>query len=114
MTRTTPLSMNDRSHWRVKAREVADLRKEAYWLALEARIPRLEHAEVVLTYFPRDKRRRDPINIAATLKPVQDGLVDANVVPDDTPEFMTSPMPVIGKPTGVAGRLVVTVTGVPA
>lgn len=105
--------MNHRQHWSVKAREVAALRREAMALAREAGIPPLVFAQVSMTYHPRDRRRRDPINLVATLKPVQDGLVDAKVVPDDTAEFMASPMPTIGEPTGKVGRIIITVEGTP-
>ena len=37
-----------------------------------------------------DRRRRDPANLFATVKPVVDGLVDGAVWPDDTPEFVTT------------------------
>lgn len=97
--RTTPLSMNDRQHWAAKARETAELRRNAALMAKLTRIPRdLGRVRVTLHYVPRDRRRRDPINLAPTLKAIQDGLVDVGIVPDDTPEFMESPMPVIHEP----------------
>ncbi|WP_162786781.1 hypothetical protein [Janibacter anophelis] len=39
-------------------------------------------------YEPPDRRRRDEDNLFATLKPLADGLVDAGVVADDTPDLM--------------------------
>lgn len=97
---TSPLSMNDRKHWRVRADEVATLRHATMLLCKEQKIPRLERCRVTLIYEPRDGRRRDSINLAATLKPCQDGIVDARVVPDDTPQYMESPMPLIDLPSG--------------
>ena len=49
-------------------------------------------------YRPRDKRRRDPSNLIATQKPILDGLVDAGLVPDDTPEYVNELMPKIVPP----------------
>lgn len=97
---TAPLSLNDREHYMKRARDVAEVRKDAFLNCRALKIPRLARVEVVLTYHPRDRRRRDPLNLTATLKPVQDGIVDAGVVPDDTLEFMESPMPVIGELSG--------------
>lgn len=113
-TRTTPLSMNARLHWAAKAKQTAELRENAETMARITRVPRnLGRVRVTLHYAPRDRRRRDPINLAPTLKAIQDGLVDHGVVPDDTPQFMESPMPVIHEPTGKHGHLWVTVEPLP-
>lgn len=107
---TTPLSLNNREHWQTKSRRVAALRSATFRLAKAARIPTLERCAVELHYAPRDKRRRDALNLVATLKPVEDGLVDAGVVPDDTAEFVEPTMPKIDDPTGAKhGRLFVIV-----
>lgn len=84
--RRPPLSLNDRMHWSVKAR----LTKEVRMIArVKARnIPDLEKCSVELVWFVNDKRRRDTDNPVATLKALCDGLVDAEVVPDDTPDYM--------------------------
>lgn len=107
---TAPLSLNNRRHWRAHARAVAAVREETTWRARAARIPALTRIAVELHYAPRDARRRDPLNLVATLKPVEDGLVDAGVVPDDTPEFVQPTMPVVDAPTRErTGRLYVVV-----
>jgi Holliday junction resolvase RusA-like endonuclease len=49
----------------------------------------LVHAE----FFHKTKRRRDIDNAIGCLKATYDGLVDAGVVEDDTPEFMVRDMP---------------------
>src|SRR5438128_2023215 len=78
---TKPLSMNARQHWRPKARAVAHVRRMTCLLAQQRKIPACSRIAVELHYAPRDSRRRD--NLVATLKqPVEDGLVDAGVVPD--------------------------------
>lgn len=83
-----PLSLNDRMHWRKKASITKTVR---YIVLVEARreVPPCAAAVVELHYVPRDARRRDRDNLVATLKPCMDGLVDAGVIPDDTPEYLT-------------------------
>lgn len=91
-----PLSLNDRDHWRVKAKRTREWREAAGWAAREARIPRCKRVEVGLTYRPPDNRRRDADNLTAALKAATDGaLVDAKVVPDDTDMFVARTFPVI-------------------
>ena len=106
---STPLSLNDRSHWSVKGRQVAALRRDAGWCAREAKIARCRKIKVTLIYEPRNERRRDKDNLVATLKPVVDGLVDVGVIPDDTPEHIEYDMPLIDVPNGKRGRLIVIV-----
>jgi crossover junction endodeoxyribonuclease RusA len=55
---------------------------------------------VTLTYYPRDRRRRDPLNMSATQKPIVDAIVDWRLVPDDTPEYVDDRLPVIAEPDG--------------
>jgi crossover junction endodeoxyribonuclease RusA len=103
-----PLSLNDRSHWRLKAKRTAAVRAETAALArLELTADRVltgvdltPPIDVTLTYYPRDKRRRDADNLVATLKACCDGLVDAGVVLDDDPTFMVKHMPIIAAPDG--------------
>lgn len=104
-----PLTLNGRMHWAVKANATKATRSAAFVMARAARIPPLARCEVLLTYCPRDKRRRDADNLVATLKACCDGLVDAHVVPDDTPDLMRKLMPRIG-PVTPGGRLTLTIT----
>lgn len=83
-----PLSLNDRMHWRKKASIVKALRGHVAAEASRHMAP-CDRATVELHYVPRDARRRDADNLVATLKPCLDGLVDAGIVPDDTPDFLT-------------------------
>jgi hypothetical protein len=74
-----PASANDRDHWRVKARKVADIRDVACYAVLNA----------------------TPDNLVVPLfKALVDGIVDAGIVPDDTPEYVLRTMPVILPPDG--------------
>lgn len=67
-------------------------------LARKAKVPSLKRISVELHYCPRDKRRRDPLNLVALLKPIEDGLVDAGVIPDDNPVYLEPLMPKIDVP----------------
>ena len=99
-----PLSLNDRTHWRVKAKHTADIRawiREWAWHY----VPPCSATEVELHYVPRDARRRDADNLVPILKACCDGLVDAGVVPDDTPELMRKVMPIIDAPNRVDPHL---------
>ena len=103
---TRPLSMNDRLHWAERARQVRMLRRAVFLLARSKQIPACEHITTELHYVPRDSRRRDAVNLVATLKACEDGIVDAGVVKDDTPQYVTSVMPIIHDPVRARhGRL---------
>jgi crossover junction endodeoxyribonuclease RusA len=91
---TPPLTENQRwSHWANKGRVVKDVRLTGRLLT--ARFPGTGPVEVTLTWIVNTRHRRDADNIVPTLKALCDGLVDAGVVPDDTPEWMVKHMPVI-------------------
>jgi crossover junction endodeoxyribonuclease RusA len=92
---TRPLSLNDRMHHMAKARKVREYRDAAHWVIKAAKVPACEKVRVTVIYRPRDNRRRDPLNLVATLKACEDGMVDAGVVPDDNPEYVESVMPLI-------------------
>lgn len=83
-----PLSLNDRHSSYHEERRLqqavahmvnATARRAVKDGALEPR-PRIA---VELLYYPASNSRRDADNIAATLKPILDGLVDAGIMPDD-------------------------------
>lgn len=69
------LSLNDRDHWATRNRTYQSLKKAAWAMTLNARMPRLERVTVTLVYDPPDRRHRDADNLAATLKAVVDGIV---------------------------------------
>lgn len=95
----TPLSLNARMHHMVKAKKTREVRDLAALVARSAKVPACTKIRVTLIYTPKDRRRRDPLNLVATLKACEDGLVDAGVVPDDTPVYLESQMPLIDAPT---------------
>lgn len=105
-----PLSLNDRMHWAVKAKLVKQVRDDVHLLCRSKRVPKCERISVLLTWHPAPLvRRRDPLNLVATLKAVEDGVVQAGVVPDDTPEYVLSIMPVIAEAKPPSGQLWVTI-----
>ncbi len=108
---TKPLSLNHFQHHLAKAQKVKAVRTAAKELALSTGIPACRKIRTTLIYVPRDRRRRDSLNLVPTLKAVEDGLVDAGIVPDDTGDFVESQMPLIDipDPGAKSGRLTVLV-----
>ncbi|MER7078151.1 MULTISPECIES: hypothetical protein [Bacteria] len=90
-----PLTANQRMHHHARARVTKQVRGDAAKLARVEQIPALDRCTVRLVWTVTDRRRRDADNLVPTLKACCDGLVDAGVVADDTPELMTKHMPEI-------------------
>ncbi|WP_370325275.1 hypothetical protein [Euzebya sp.] len=90
------LNLNARKHWSDRAPAVALVRTMVKAEALQLRIGRHDHITAVLTFHPPTSTRRDRINCALVHKAAIDGLVDAHVIPDDTPDHLTDLMPRIG------------------
>ena len=86
-----PLSLNYRLHRMAEAKVVKELRSMMH--AKARHIPFMDRCEVSLVWYVNDRRRRDDENPVATLKALCDGLVDAEVVEDDTALFMLKHMP---------------------
>lgn len=103
-----PLSANRDLHWAEKARLTRDIRLAARLAS--SRIGPQRRVEVTMVWIVADKRRRDVDNIVPTLKPICDGIVDAGVVRDDTPEFMVKGMPRIVFVKGAVPHVLVEVT----
>lgn len=96
-----PITLNEqrREHWRTHATRVKRFRTISAWLARQAKIPRVGRVSIEVHYVPVQARRRDPMNLVATLKPIEDGIVDAGVIPDDTPAYSVPTAPVIDEPS---------------
>lgn len=104
-----PLTANQRFHWRKKAALTKDVRQ---WARLLFRTTTLKAPITVqLDWHVSDKRRRDVDNAVPTLKAICDGLVDAGLVRDDTPDLMVKMMPRIIYAPDVEKRLVLTISG---
>ena len=107
--RRPPISANSRfSHWSVKAKLVKDVRLASKLLA--ARIPHMGRVRVDLLWVVADRRARDGgENLAPTLKPMIDGLVDAGVVDDDDQAHVTRGTSLVEYRKGATPHMVLTV-----
>lgn len=85
------LTANQRMHWRKKAqrtkaiRELADVQTRTF----KAQPMQAAHCLVELSW--PDRRRRDAHNLMPTIKACIDGIVDANLLPDDSDKHLTGP-----------------------
>ncbi|MER5388359.1 hypothetical protein [Saccharopolyspora sp. NPDC002686] len=102
-----PLTANQRLHWRTRAQLTRTIRNAAAVRARNAKVPALGRCAVRLVWTVTDRRRRDADNLVPTLKACADGLVDAGVVADDTPELMAKHMPEIVRGDAVGLVLIV-------
>lgn len=115
------ISMNDRDHWRQRSRRVKAWRAATHgavaarrpgasrWIAAGQSLPPgIVHVQLPVP----DSRRRDPHNYYPTIKAIVDGLVDAGLWPDDTPEWVTTTEPtlVVDRPDKLAGQPSVVIT----
>jgi crossover junction endodeoxyribonuclease RusA len=99
------LTMNQRLHWAQKAK-ISRLWRDAAcegcramdWYVDPREYPATTPLEpcLVTVHLPeKGNRRRDPHNWFPTIKPIIDGLVDAGLWPDDTPEWVRCTEPVL-------------------
>ncbi len=82
-------SLNDRNHWSVDAEIKAEWRMLTAAYARRAIPKHLGPVQVVLHAYPPTNHRRDADNLTPNLKAAVDGLRDAGVLEDDTPEHVT-------------------------
>lgn len=97
-----PLTANRRLFWAEEAKIRKKVRGDARLLVRDSRLGLKPLSEgqklkVQLVYTPATNRRRDTDNLWPTLKPICDGIVDAGIVADDTPDYMIKPEPIIEK-----------------
>jgi len=95
------LSANDRLHWSVRKRLTEMWRTTGAWQAHKQGVPSLPGGRVIceLRLFVRkNARRRDPANWSPTAKALVDGLVDAEVFPDDDSTRVVGPDMRMGPP----------------
>lgn len=85
------LNLNDREHWRLKANKSKHIRQLAKQIARASHAPHLKRALLTVEIAFPDRKRRDPHNWMATVKPIVDGLVKAGVLPDDDAEHLLGP-----------------------
>ena len=85
------LNLNDREHWRLKANKSKHIRQLAEQIARASRALHLKRALLTVEIAFPDRKRRDPHNWMATVKPIVDGLVKAGVLPDDDAKHLLGP-----------------------
>ena len=95
-------TMNKRYHWAVRARLTKVWRTAGMVAARNAKLEggindHLRPCLVRVTFGVPDRRRRDPHNTAPTVKAIVDGMVDAGLWPDDTPDQVAIVDPVFAK-----------------
>ena len=80
------LNQNKRLHHMQLYRAKRQSKDEAMALVLEQGRPDIpyEKAHITITWVAKDKRRRDPDNLFASMKPYIDGLVEAGLIADDS------------------------------
>ena len=103
------LNANQRMHWAQKATITRQVRGAGELMMRDANIPALGRVEIGLDWYVKDRRRRDPDNLFPTYKALADALVDAEIVPDDTPEYVTRLMPRIVSDPYTEPRIILTV-----
>ena len=79
------LNPNKKLHHMVKHHYIQLAKEEAVILAIKAGRPMepFKKAHISITFIVKDKRRRDPDNLFASMKAYIDGLVYADVLEDD-------------------------------
>lgn len=102
---TNPIPMNGpKANWRARAAMTRQVKDVTLTLAIAAKIPEAAKIETQLTWWvDRANRRRDVDNLGLFEKPIYDALVIAGIVPDDTPDLMVKPRPVIRPVADSAG-----------
>ncbi len=80
------LSPNKRHHYMKIYAAKRDAKDEAIALVLEQGKPAAPYAKahIIITWLSKDKRRRDPDNLFASMKAYVDGLVEAGLIADDS------------------------------
>ena len=82
------LSPNARCSWRTKSKSVRKYREAGFAVARQARGRSgrggWRFAEMTCKFYFRDRRRRDPDNLLASMKSAIDGFVDAGILTDDS------------------------------
>lgn len=86
-TRLVPPSLNASMHWATRSRWKKAFEEQVFWAVREAKVPKLER--IILTAEVRQCQEPDLDNLAASMKPLIDGLVLAEVIPDDHPKYLT-------------------------
>lgn len=85
-----PLTSNDqrRAHW-TKVRDAKATTETLVVIAAKnAQVPRIDYADITITWYAPDAKRRDPDALSPFLKASLDALVHAGVLEDDNSKFV--------------------------
>jgi len=88
-----PWTTNAERRWHhlERAAKVRDTRDAFGWLAKAEQVPSLTAIKVYATPLAKDRRWKQDVGACfPAVKAAIDGLVDAAVLPDDSPEFVTA------------------------
>lgn len=87
-----PWTVNAERTWHhmKRAKIVREWRDAFCWLAREAKIPRLRSMVVHVTPTLPDKRMQDVAACLGAAKAAIDGITDAGVLPEDSPQYVHS------------------------
>jgi hypothetical protein len=101
-----PVSLNQEraKHYRARIEDTKWWREGFCWAAIEAGMPRLEAAEIVVQPILNTRKWQDTAACFPSAKAAIDGLVDAGVLDDDTPDILptiTFKRPVLGAQAGL-------------
>lgn len=108
------LSLNQRLHWAEQNRRAQVLKKAAWVMALNAKIPHLDRVVITAEHQPPpDGRHRDGDNYAPSAKAATDGIVAAGCLPGDDKRYVAGTFCTIGEPYP-RGRLVLHIAEVAA
>lgn len=104
--RPLPMNAYRRLHFHQRAAYDAEWRSTFAWLARQARIPHLQAVTITIAQTCRRPPLPDVGAAFPTAKAAIDGLVDARVVPDDTPAYVRA-LIFVAPERGDADRLLV-------
>lgn len=87
------INSNDRyTHWAIRAEKTRAWRLVAKIAAHNAGLPKgLKRAHITCTIHKTTNRSYDAGNLAPTAKAIIDGLIDHNLLPDDSNEYVVGP-----------------------
>lgn len=74
---STALTPHAKGHWFTKANATRKARRDAYYIALDAKVQPNPTAILTVTYHPPNNARRDCANMHGRMKAAIDGIADA-------------------------------------
>lgn len=101
-----PISLNQErnQHFRKRVEDTKWWREGFAWAAIEAGMPSLTAAEIIVQPVLENRRWQDTAACFPSAKAAIDGLIDARVLDDDTPDIVPSitfKRPVLGPQAGL-------------